>query len=353
VGSGLQIDVIDRLSDLEAHRDNWKWVHAHDPTALVQHQWFWQHNWASQCEGSWCVLAARRGDEYVAYLPLVVEGMTRPARRVQLGGSPLGVSTAFLCTATEDRRAVIRRMMQLIWRRLGVSVIKCHDVTGSDINLFGRPLLPLSRRVDWSTGLAVSRIPLPGSWEDYRMQHLGTTSRVSLKRKMKGLAHARHVEANPENLHAFTDVLLSLWQERWGSQPESYLKEIRSLFARAYEEGYLKLDVLFDDDTPIAAQAGFLDEKNGTYHCFLAPYALSHSRQSPGRVIMGLTIRWAIDSGFRTFSFGRGGEVYKDSFGAESVSQYDISIRRRSFGANRIRNLLIGRSLDERGFVVD
>ncbi|AWC20895.1 hypothetical protein CO731_00336 [Aminobacter sp. MSH1] len=70
----MQVDVIDRLEELERLRTDWEATYSADPEAHFFLTWTWISNWLRGLRHPWVVLAVRSGSGgYVAFLPLRYE----------------------------------------------------------------------------------------------------------------------------------------------------------------------------------------------------------------------------------------------------------------------------------------
>jgi CelD/BcsL family acetyltransferase involved in cellulose biosynthesis len=81
---------------------------------------------------------------------------------------------------------------------------------------------------------------------------------------------------------------------------------------------------------PIAAAAVFADRQKSTLSGFLSGWNDEFATLSPGRVIVGYSIRYAIENRFQVYDLLRGAERYKFSFGAIERFNTDVTITRKS-----------------------
>ena len=117
---------------------------------------------------------------------------------------------------------------------------------------------------------------------------------------------------------------------RWGAKVGSFLDRFSAIFRRCFESDCLWLVVLWDGVTPIATDAAFVDRQRKVFSAYLGGWDERFAKFSPGDVLMGYNIRYAIENGFQVFDFLRGAEDYKLSFGAEELFNTDVVVTRKS-----------------------
>ena len=177
-------------------------------------------------------------------------------------------------------------------------------------------------------------ITLPRSWEEY-LQSLDKKQRHELRRKMRrAAAHSPAVEMRwidqGEDLESATQAFLELM--RLDPQKSRFLTEamevaFRRLAAEAKQGDWLRLAFLEVGGDPAAGYL-FFDYRNRLwiYNSCLNP---AFSELSPGWVLTGLLIQWAIEQGREVFDFLRGGEDYKYRLGGVADSIYRVRVERR------------------------
>lgn len=91
------------------------------------------------------------------------------------------------------------------------------------------------------------------------------------------------------------------------------------------ERGWLQLAFLTVHGERAAAYLNFVyDQRVLVYNSGLAPSAFGHL--SPGIVLLGRLIEYAIEQGFHTFDFLRGDEPYKYDMGGQDTGVYQLMI---------------------------
>ena len=74
--------------------------------------------------------------------------------------------------------------------------------------------------------------------------------------------------------------------------------------------------------------ASFVDSQKRVFYAYINAFNAEYAKKSPGSVILGYGIRYAIENGFKVFDFMRGSEEYKFSFGARERFNRNLTITR-------------------------
>jgi CelD/BcsL family acetyltransferase involved in cellulose biosynthesis len=176
-------------------------------------------------------------------------------------------------------------------------------------------------------------IPLPQSWDQYLQNCLGSSPRRKLKRQTRRIESDTKFVLNrvdDNSLDEDIEALLQLWQSRWGAKPDNILDMRRAIFTRCYESNSLYLSTLRCEGTPVAAIAGFIDREKNAFYSFMGGWNNSYGKLSPGKVMIGYSIRYAIENGLLKFDFGRGDSDYKFSLGSRECFNTNVIITKRN-----------------------
>ncbi len=164
-------------------------------------------------------------------------------------------------------------------------------------------------------------IPLPGDWETY-LAGIDKKQRHEIRRKI------RRAEANspaarwymvndPASLETEMDAFINLMAQ--DANKATFLTELmraqmHDIARTAFEGGWLHLAFLEFGGQKAAAYMSF-DYANHiwVYNSGINP---DFAALSPGWVLLGYMIEWAIQNGRVGFDFMRGDEIYKYRFGA-------------------------------------
>jgi CelD/BcsL family acetyltransferase involved in cellulose biosynthesis len=196
--------------------------------------------------------------------------------------------------------------------------------------LDGSPSLPAlqaaAEQIGWQSQLERLQhspyIPLPDEWEKY-LAGIDKKQRHEIRRKIRRAeesgrdVHLRIIQENAEleqNIDAFMD-LMAFDEEKAKFLTPMMKDHIRLAAKCAFEKECLNLAFLEVDGQNAAGYLSF-DYLNRlwVYNSGLNP---AFRELSPGWVLLGYLIRWAIEQNFIELDFMRGDEDYKYRFGGQ------------------------------------
>src|SRR5262249_24766304 len=162
-------------------------------------------------------------------------------RGLGMAGSPLADYTGFVCSPRHETPA-LAALAKHIQRDLDWHYLMLLDVLDPRLDGFLRPFPRPEFRIEWRP--AAPRPyppPPPPSWEAY----LDTVPRPRLRREirhdlraMEGLGGFRRTSIQ-EGGQRHIEILLNLWQGRWGFLPEAHLAQYRSILVSCLASGCL------------------------------------------------------------------------------------------------------------------
>jgi hypothetical protein len=259
-----------------------------------------------------------------------------------MGGRPLAPYTGFVCLPDYEEEALaavanyVKR--QLHWDRLHVE-----DVLDLRLDNFLKRFSQEEFDVRHSSGMPSLFIPLPDSWYSYLQNCLSSKTRKNLRRSLRqieGRNGFRITSTQTETVDRDIEVLLALWQQRWGLKPMASWH--RGLLHHFFENNCLFLDVLWNKSTPVAARAGIIDRQKRTFYAYIICHDVRYSKPSPGNALVAHSIRYAVEHGVQVYDFLTGADEHKFSFGAKQRNTRSAIITRnglRSTLANSLLNL--------------
>ena len=333
----MQITSIVDLHQFDKLKENWDSVYAADPYATVFLSWAWLRGWFEVIPYNWLVLAVKpdSGSSSVAFLGLSVQCIQDDGAgrlcTLRMGGNPLADYTGFVCLPEFEDRA-IASLAAFVQQQLTWDVFQIKDVFDLRIDSFLKYFSPNKFEIQNTKGISCPYVNLPVSWPQYLQDCLSPATRQSLVRKFRrfeNLPGGRITEIEAGNVDIQIETLLTLWQMRWGVMPEHILNQYRSIFRRCFENHCLWLTILLDGIEPITGMVAFIDYKRKSFGFYITGFDEKFAKLSPGQLIVGYSIRYAIENGFQIYDFLRGDERYKFSFGALERFNTDAKIRRR------------------------
>lgn len=174
------------------------------------------------------------------------------------------------------------------------------------------------------------QIFLPESWDIY-LNSLNTKFKKNLTRRIR-MAENNYIPVNWEfvNINDF-DKRLDEFFELMATDPEKHLfltnkmhTQMKAIVSSAIENGIMQFVILKLDEKMIAGLLYFdLDNKLWGYNSALD---FSNLDLSPGLVLKGYHLQWAIEHGYEVYDFMRGNESYKYDFGAKDTHVLKITI---------------------------
>ncbi len=174
---------------------------------------------------------------------------------------------------------------------------------------------------------------LPDSWEGY-LNQLDSKQARELRRKLrKAQGYPASVDwhfiSDRAELEQAVDTFLALMAND-ESKDEFLTDEMRTQFhrmcAEAFDHGWLQIAFLNVSQQPVFGYVTFdYRERIWVYNSGFDP---AHFDLSPGWVLMGNLIEWAIEEGHEAIDFLRGDETYKYRLGGEDRFIANLKIRR-------------------------
>ena len=157
------------------------------------------------------------------------------------------------------------------------------------------------------------------------------------KRRLKQLEKMKGFEfrsiTSPDEIGAAFDRFFYLHEKRWekvgGSELSGHPRLVsfqRDLIANLSNTNLLRFDELWVDGECRASVYGF--DNGQTFYYYNAGYDLTWSKLSVGLVLIGLSIKSAIERGNSVYDFLRGDEEYKFDWANQNVELLNVSLSR-------------------------
>ncbi|MDG1937275.1 MAG: GNAT family N-acetyltransferase [Pseudomonadales bacterium] len=177
----------------------------------------------------------------------------------------------------------------------------------------------------------------PGSWEDYQRKILKKKFRMDLERSWRVFerdgSNARfEVISNIDEALDLFSQLEDMQSQRMQQKGKKYIldqHEYHAFYKKVLRGGLADGEVLFtvlkSDEDVVAALYGI---KNQSSYAMLrlaqAPSGWSHC--SPGKLIIEKTMQWLHERGLAYFDFTTGDYAYKNNFGVEVNSLFELEL---------------------------
>jgi len=326
----VQYLAITSLEQLAAHRDAWEALYRADPRAQLFLSSAWLRAHLGLVPAGWTIHVLREGDEFVAALPTA----TRPiphrilpiARELRFPTDPLADYQSMLCRPGREREAVaafVERLVAERWDRVALRHV--HDPRIAE--LAERLARRGGVRLRQGAPATCYQLDLPATYDEF-LDRLSKPTRRATKRGLKmldELSAGRVTFAPGGDPDAHIDAVVRLNSVRWGA---SRIRERRltALYRAAFREGVGRFVVIWDGSRPIAAGAALIDPITSTYGFAIVGHDTAYERMSPGKAVLALLVRDAIELGYRTFDFLHGEGEYKRSYATRMSLNQDFEL---------------------------
>lgn len=341
----IEVAHVRRLSNLETLKDGWHELEGRCSGLTVFSTWEWCSTVARYYGGEeplW-VFSIRDGGRPVGLAPLARTRLgpgLRALRHVGCGLGPYSYADyQDLLIADGYEHAVTEALCRgLEEASADWDVVHLQELPQSSRTI--APLLAAAQRRGWPAvekmGSDVYPLPLPDSWEVYRMR-LSPKTRNRVERRERKLMRERgaefiHVE-DEGDIDEAMGALFDLHTARWSAagkpgifrddRKRAFHKEIARKFLR---RGALRLTILKASGRAVAAIYSLA--WNGTKYYYASGFC-PEAEWSPyglGTTLDAHEIRGAMEEGLRRFDFLRGDPEYKAHYRAETEYNRELFI---------------------------
>jgi len=286
--------------------------------------------WQTKGGGEWpeaslLIFAAREGGKLVGLAPLFSTPMPDGTTAVLNVGSIEVSDFLDVIVLPEYREAFIEKLPGEIQglNLPGFNLFSLCNLLDSSSTL---PVLqPIAARAGWQ--LTVEKlqhspcITLAADWETY-LAGIDKKQRHEIRRKMRRAEESEvpvtwYMVSDPAALDSEVDAFIDLMQN--DGDKDAFLKPemrefLRQVVQFAFDGGFLQLAFLEVGGQKAAAYLSF-DYQNRIW-VYNSGLNRDFQSMSPGWVLLGHLLQWAIEHGRTEFDFMRGDEEYKYRFGA-------------------------------------
>ena len=202
------------------------------------------------------------------------------------------------------------------------------------------PSLPILLEAARQEGFEVSKeiiqpapyLQLPGSWQAY-LDGLKDRYRREIEKKISNADHyflpvSWYIVSEEHSLEEEMDAFLKLMSHHPQKKEfltEKMVQQMKTLAREGFQEGWLQLAFLQVGDIKAAGYLNFdFNDQIWVYNSGIDPL---FENLSPGWVLLGKIIQWAIDHHRTGLDFMRGDETYKFQFGGIEKQVLRIKIK--------------------------
>jgi len=319
----LSVECIDTLWGLTALRPQWNELLRESASDGLFLTWEWLHAWWTHLHGAAVLrlVTVRDGTDLIAIAPLMITPGVGPwfTRIEFLGTGHAGSDYLDLIVRTGREPEALRAIARFLeTQTLTLKLDHLPEVS------LGARLADRLRSDGWvssvTPGGACPVIPLSEhTWDSY-LATLGSAHRANVRRRLRALDQQFTVRFAPvtstSQRREALEAIGAFHERRFRTDGGStaFLTPALRAFQddvtrRALDRGWLRMYVLWLDDTPAAVMYGFL--YNRQFSFYQHGFDDLYGRYSVGLVLMAHTIRAAIDEGAETFDLLWGTEPYK------------------------------------------
>lgn len=297
------------------------------PFLEFEYQKIW---WETRGGGEWTdarlmLITAHDGDQLTGIAPLFLTRLPDGTTSLLNTGSIEISDYLDLLVRPEKREEFIYGLLDFILQQkiTGLEAINLYNLLDSS------PTLPVLQKMAEEKGFSFTveklqhcpHIPLPDDWETY-LAGIDKKQRHEIRRKMRRAEESEsavkwYFVTDAAGLDSDVDAFLELMKN--DNDKDVFLRPamqhfLRRLIHYAFDCGCLQLAFLEVDGKKAAAYLSF------DYQDRIWVYNSGLNREfqslSPGWVLLGHLLQWAMQNGRKEFDFMRGDEEYKYRFGA-------------------------------------
>jgi len=342
----IKISKINTLADFEYLEEAWKKLYAEDEESILHMSWEWLKCLFTTSSLEWFILAFQHTGtgKYIAFAQFTVEQKTVKRlinwRFLRLGAFPLGNYSGLLCKK-EFERSFVELLSRYLIEKISWDKFFITHAIDSRVDRLIDPFRQEDYDIERNPHSVSSRIVLPDSWEKYLKEILGKQTRktfVRLLNRVNENERIRISNVNEKTLDRDTVILFKLWLNKWGAKPHSETEQ--KIFKKLFEFNRVDLNILWYDQTPIAAQGLIHDRVNDTLYAYITGYDPDYSKLSPGNMIGLYSLKEAINQQYNYYEFYQGEDRYKLNLGAERRFPTTVKITNKKFKTKLIDKLI-------------
>ena len=347
--SQISIEKFDGENVFDSLRVEWRQLFAATESSPFL-SWEWLSTWYKWFGAGRTpfILKAKRENQLIGLLPLCFEekkvlGM-RLKRLAFIGEQTGGADYLDLISKPEDKRKVLSAIFDFLKKENSFDVICLENLASNSTTAefsqnFSEHTTKPSFRYAKQTTAICPQIDLSGGWKTVLQE---SKRAANFKRRLKQLEKIpdfefRTVTSLYETGAAF-ERFYALHEKRWskngGSELSGHPKLVsfqRDLIRTLAASGLLRFDELWAEGECRASVYGLDD--NRTFYYYNSGYDLEWANKSVGLVLIGLSVKSAIERGNSVYDFLRGDETYKFDWANGKTELATASLSRNTIPA--------------------
>jgi CelD/BcsL family acetyltransferase involved in cellulose biosynthesis len=274
----------------------------------------------------WIATGRGESDELVGIAPFFRNQSDPDRPKIMFIGSKEIADYLDLIVTPEDHLSFVsalatelQELPKSIWRQLDLFNLPDGSPT---LNAFVKIANDLGWKVETERLQPCPWLGLEGDWGTY-LNRLKKKQRHELRRKLRRAEAFEndvhfHIVNKQEELQMSIDrllILMALDQQKSDFLTAEMSATLREIITAAFQHGWLMLAFLESEGEPIAAYLNF--DYKGQIWIYNSGFNPEFMHLSPGWVLMGNIIQWAITHGRCAVDFMRGDETYKYHLGGK------------------------------------
>jgi CelD/BcsL family acetyltransferase involved in cellulose biosynthesis len=347
--SQISIEKVSAENSFDLLREEWKQLfNAISVSPFLSWEWLsvW-HKWFGQ-ERTPFILKAYRDDKLIGLLPLCIQEKKifgLKLKRIGFMGEEVGGADYLdLISKPDDKTEILSAIFDFLKKENLFDLISLESLESSSGTInFLRELenqkAKEKLRFAAQTTEICPKINLSDSWETILKQSKRASN---YKRRLKQLEKLQGFEfrsvTSPSETRAAFERFYQLHEKRWqkdgGSELSGHPRLVsfqRDLVRELSRTGLLRFDELWADGECRASVYGL--DSGETFYYYNSGYDLEWSKHSVGLVLIGLSIKSAIERGNKVYDFLRGEEIYKFDWANYQTELVTVNLSRRTFPA--------------------
>lgn len=347
--SRISIEIANGENVFDSLREQWRQLFAQTESSPFL-SWEWLSTWYKWfgVDRTPFILKATRDNRLIGLLPLCLQekkvlGM-RLKRLAFVGEQIGGADYLDLIAKPEDKREVLSAMFDFLKKENSFDLI-CLENLASDSEVagflqnFGEHTTKQPFRYANLTTEICPQINLAGGWETVLKE---SRRAASFKRRLKQLEKIPDFEfrsvTSPDEIGEAFERFFRLHKKRWikngGSELSGHPRLVsfqRDLIQTLARSGLLRFDELWAKGECRASIYGLDD--NRTFYYYSTGYDLEWANFSVGFVLIGLSVKNAVERGNSVYDFLRGDETYKFDWATGKKELVTAGLRRNTIPA--------------------
>lgn len=307
--------------------------------------WEWMSTWFSHFgeNKTPVLLKSYEGDDLIAILPMYIEStsfLRMPFKQLSLVGTGQGGADYLgLIVRRQDADRATTAFLQFIQMELKVDLTRLDNLDSrSPLVRQAEAAVSISSRLIRHTNSVESicpRIDLSNGWVAVLCK---CKRKSNFKRRLKRLEQYdgfefRSVTEPSELAPAFERFLAlhnSRWENRGGSELGGHPRLIsfqRKLVSALSGSGLIRFDELWVEGA--CRSSVYALENSGTFYYYNSGYDADYANLSVGLVLIGMSVKHAIERGNTVYDFLRGDEAYKFDWANGTTNLVSVGLRSR------------------------